>query len=450
MQVTETPSEGLKREFQVVVSVEELGQRLLDRLNALNQEVRLKGFRPGKVPLEHLRRLYGRSAMAEIVQAILPEVARKTLSERGERAATSPDYKLPEDDEEAENVLLGKSEFRYTMVYEVLPSIALGDFKSLKIERPVAEVEEAEVERRLLEVADNARTYEAKSDAAAQGDRLTIAYEGKIDGEAFAGGSDQNASIRLGSGQFVPGFEDQLVGAKAGEQRQVTVTFPENYGAKHLAGKVATFDVTVKEVAAPQDSPLDDKLAERLGFKTIAEVRDTIRKQIETEYATMARQKLKRQVFDRLDELHRFDLPTSMVEQEFENIWKNITSELTNSGRSFETEGTTEEAAREDYRKIAERRVRLGLLLSEIGERQKIEVTEEEQRRALNAYLRQFPGRENVMLDYFRNNPDAVASLRAPIFEEKVVDYLLELADVSDVKVTRDELYREEEDERII
>lgn len=450
MQVTETPSQGLKKEFAVVVPASELDQRLLERLNSLNQEVRLKGFRPGKVPVEHLRRLYGRTAMAEIVQSILPEIARKTLTDRGERAATPPDYKLPEDDEEAEKVLSGEADFRYTMVYEVLPRVVLGDFKKLDIERPVAEVTDDEIEKRLQEVVESTRTFETKSDPAVSGDRVTVAYEGKVDGEPFTGGSELDATIRIGSGQFLPGFEEQLVGLKTGDTKTITVTLPQNYGATQFAGKEATFTVTVKEVAAPQDQPVDDQLAERLGFKTIDEVRAAIRKQVETDYTNMARQKLKRQVFDLIDEMHRFELPETMVEQEFDNIWKNITAELSNSGRTFESEGTTEEAARADYRKIAERRVRLGLVLSEIGEQQKIEVTEEEQRRALAAYLRQFPGREEVMLDYFRNNPDAAASLRAPIFEEKVVDYLLELANVTDTKVSRDELFREEEEDRLI
>ena len=273
-----------------------------------------------------------------------------------------------------------------------------------------------------------------------------MSYVGKVDGEAFQGGSDENGVLVIGSGRFIPGFEDQLDGVRAGDEKVVKVTFPENYGAKNLAGKDATFDVVVKEVASSQPIVIDDALAERLGVASLEELRDLLRKQIESENAQASRQKVKRQVLDKLDEMHTFDLPPKMVEQEFDIIWRQITSEMTNQARTFADENTTEEAAREDYRKIAERRVRLGLVLSEIGEQQKIEVTEQEQERAMAAQLRQFPGREQALIEYFKSNPDAVAGLRAPIFEEKVIDYILELAKVSDKVVTREELLREDEE----
>ncbi|MCP4380297.1 MAG: trigger factor [Hyphomicrobiales bacterium] len=447
MQVTETQAEGLSREFQVTVPAAELDTRLLSRLNEIQGEVRIKGFRPGKVPVSHLRRLFGKSTMAEIVQAVISEVAQETISERGERAAQQPDFQLPEEAGEAEKVLLGEADLTYTMKYEILPTFELGDFKSVKVERPIAEVTDEEVETELNRLAENARTYSAKGGTAEDGDRLTMSYVGKIDGEPFEGGGDENASVVLGSGQFIPGFAEQLEGLSAGEEKTITVTFPEDYGAEHLAGKEATFDVSVKDVESPDEITLDDELATRVGMESLEQLRDAIRQQIQNQFGIATRQKVKRQILDQLDEVHSFELPPKMVDQEFDNIWRQVTGELSNSNRSFEDEGTTEEAARDDYRKIAERRVRLGLVLSEIGEKNSIEVSEEEVQRALSAQMRQFPGREKELVEYYQNNPDAVAALRAPIFEEKVVDFLLELVDVTDKTVSREELMKDDEDD---
>jgi trigger factor len=447
MQVNATVVEGLRREFEVVVPAAELDDRLAARLNQLKDEVRIKGFRPGKVPVSHLKRLYGRSAMAEIVQNVINEVARETLADRGERAALQPDFKLPEDETAAEKILTGDADLTYTMTYEVLPKVELGNFASIAIERPVAEMSDAEVDEEVTKLAESARTFSPKSGRAETGDRLTIAYAGKVDGETFPGGTDENAMVRLGTTQFIPGFAEQLEGLAAADEKTITVTFPEDYGARHLAGKEATFDVTVKEVAAPDPIIIDDELAKRLGLESLGQLRDAIRQQIQTRYGMQTRQKVKRQLLDQLDTLHAFDLPPKMVEQEFDNIWRQIVGEMGQTGRTFEDEGTTEEAAREEYHKIAERRVRLGLVLSEIGENNKIEVTEPEVQRALQAQLRQFPGREQQLIDYYRSNPDAIASLRAPIFEEKVVDYLLELVKVTDKTVSREELMKEDEEE---
>lgn len=447
MQVTETVNDGLKREFSVVVPASELDSRLVTRLNAMQGEVNIKGFRPGKVPLPHLRRLFGKSAMSEIIQAVLGEVARDTLSSRGERAATPPDYKLPEDEQEAEKILAGQQDFAYTMTYEVLPAIELADYKTISVERPVVEISDETIDEQLKSLAESARSFATKEGAAEEGDRLTISYLGKIDGEPFAGGADDNASVTIGDGRFIPGFAEQLVGMSAGDEKVITVTFPEDYGNKDLAGKEATFDISVKAVSSADPAVIDDALATRLGLASLDELKDTVRKQVSQQYDQAARQKVKRQLLDQLDEKHSFELPPGMVEQEFDSIWRQISGELASNGRTFEDEGTTEEAARDDYRKIAERRVRLGLVMSEIGEKNSIQVTEEEVQRALAAQMRQFPGQEQALINYYRQNPDAVASLRAPIFEEKVVDYLLELVNVTDKTVTREELFRDDEED---
>lgn len=447
MQVTETLAEGLRREFEVKVPASELDDRLVSRLSEMQGEVRIKGFRPGKVPVNHLRRLFGKSAMAEIVQKLISDVARDTMSERGERAAQQPDFNLPEDEGEAEKVLQGQADLTYTMTYEILPEVVLGDFKSIKVERPVADVSDEEIETEMNRLAENVRSFSPKEGKSESGDRLVISYLGKLDGEPFEGGADENATVEIGSGQFIPGFAEQLEGLAAGDEKTISVTFPAEYGAEHLAGKDATFDVVVKEVTAPDPIKIDDELATRVGVESLDQLRDAIRQQLQNQYGMATRQKVKRQILDQLDALHTFELPPKMVEQEFDNIWRQVTSELAQSNRSFEDEDTTEEAAREDYHKIAARRVRLGLVLSEIGEKNSIEVTEEEVQRALSAQLRQFPGREKELVEYYRSNPEAIASLRAPIYEEKVVDFLLELVNVTDKTVSREELMREDEDE---
>jgi trigger factor len=447
MQVNETLAEGLKRELKVTVPASELGSRLSDRLDQLKTRVRIKGFRLGKVPVGHLRKVYGKAAMAEIVESLVGETTRQAIADRGERAAMQPKIAMTEDEKEAIEVLEGRADLIFTLEYEVLPAFEAADFKGLKIERPVVEVKDEEVEERLKQIAESARTYNPVERAAKDGDRVTLSYVGKIDGEPFQGGADQNGQIAIGSKRFIPGFEEQLVGLNAGDERTIEVTFPEGYPAPNLAGKPATFDIVVKEIAEPAEIALDDEFAKRLGLETIASLRDTVKKQIEGELGQAVRQRVKRQMLDQLDQMHSFPLPEKLVEQEFDNIWRQVTHDVEHHGKSFEDEGTTEEQARADYRGIAERRVRLGLVLSKIGEGAEVTVTDEELQRGLGAQVRQFPGREKQVLEYYRKNPDALQALRAPIFEEKVVDYILEFASVSDKPVTREELMADDEDD---
>jgi trigger factor len=439
MQVTATETAGLKRAFKVVIPAGELDERLTQRLASLKDEVRIKGFRPGKVPISHLKRLFGRSTMAEVVQGIINEVAQKTLTERGEKAATAPDFEMPEPGE-TDRVLQGTADLAYTMIYEVLPKIALGDLKTISIERPVVTPADEAVEAELKRLATEARTFTTKTGPADMGDRITLSFEGTIDGKPFAGGKDDNASVVIGSGAMLKGFEEQLVGLKAGDEKTVNVTFPEDYRSKKLAGKSAAFAVKVKAVAAGDEVPIDDQLAVRLGVENLAALKTTLRQQLQAQYDQLARQRVKRQLLDGLDEMHKVDLPPGLVEQEFNAIWQQIGQQLASAGSTFEQEGTTEEAARREYRSISERRVRLGLVMSEIGERAGVTVTEEEVQRALAAQMRQFPGREQTVLDYYRNNPQALATLRAPIFEEKVVDHLLGEIKVTDKPMTKAEL----------
>ena len=450
MQVIETLAEGLRREFKVVVPASELDTRLTTRLEEMKGRAQIRGFRPGKVPIQHLRRLFGRQTMSEIVQDILNENAQKTLAERGERPALQPSFDLPEDEAEAQRVLEARGDLEYSMKYEVLPKVTLAEFSSLTVERPVVEVTDEDVETEVRRLGESSRTFRPKEGAAESGDRVTIDYVGKLDGEPFEGGSDTGAAIVLGSKQFVPGFEDQLMGARAGEQRELRISFPAEYGAAHLAGKEATFDVTVREVASPDPLVIDDALASRFGLESLEKLRETLRRQLEAQYGPLTRQRVKRQILDQLDSQYSFDLPQSMVKQEFENIWRQIMDDMQRTGRTFESEQTTEEQARAYYEKLAVRRVRLGLVLAEIGERNKIDVTEQELQRALTEEMRRYPGQEQQILQFYRSNPNALSALRAPVFEEKVIDYLLGLANVTDKVVTKEELTSfEEEDDQI-
>ena len=449
MQVTETVSEGLKRELKVVVPAAELENRLGAKLDELKTRVRINGFRPGKVPVQHLRRLYGRAVMAEIVQDLVGQTSQQAVADRAEKPAFQPNIVFPEDKAEIDAVMEGRADLAYTLRFEVLPDIQLPDFSKISVEKEVAEVSDQEVDEALQRLAAANRPFTARQagEAAETGDRVRIDYVGKIDGEPFDGGSAQDVTLELGSGQFIPGFEAQLVGAKAGETRTVSVGFPEDYGAKHLAGRQASFDVTVKEVLEPGEVKLDDEFAQNLGMESLDKLRQAIRDRIRQDYAGASRQKLKRRLLDALDKVTTFALPPTLVEQEFDAIWRQVQSDLERSGRSFADEGTTEEAARADYRRIAERRVRLGLLLAEVGQKNDIKVSDEEAQRALLERVRQFPGQEQAVWDFYRKNPGAVAELRAPIFEDKVVDYVLELADVRERTVPREELFADPEDE---
>ena len=444
MQISETLSEGLKRGLTVTIPAAELDAKLAERLDQLKSRVRIKGFRPGKVPVSHLRRVYGKAAMAEIVQGLVGETTQQAITDRGERAAMQPKIAMTEDEAVAVEVLEGRADLTFTLEYEVLPKYELADFKGLTIERPIVEVTDEEVEERLKQVAESARTYTAVERAAAKGDRVTFEYSASTGGEVF---ETNSTAIVLGSGQFIPGFEDSLIGVTGGEKKVVDITFPEDYPAENLKGKPATFDISITEVAEPGEVALDDALATRLGLEMIDKLRETIRKQIESEFGRATRQHVKRQLLDQLDEKHSFALPQNLVDTEFENIWQQVTHDVEHHGKSFEAEGTTEEAARAEYRGIAERRVRLGLVLSKIGETAEVTVTDEELQGALFEQARRYRGQEREVLEYYRKNPDALQALRAPIFEEKVVDYVLEFAQITDKTVSKEELLAEDEEE---
>jgi len=446
MQVTETLSEGLKRELKIDIPAGDLAAKLDDYMADMKSKANIKGFRPGKVPVGHLKKMYGRQAMAEILSNTIQETTQKAVEERSERPALTPEIDLPEED--AEKILAGDADLSFKMTYDVLPEFEIVDFAGFEIERPVVEIDDAEVDEQIAQIAKNNTPFEPKDGAAEDGDRVTMSYLGKLDGEPFEGGADENGMLVLGSGQFIPGFEEQLIGVKAGDEKVVELTFPEDYPAEHLAGKPATFDVVVKEVAAPGEAAIDDEFAKGLGLESLDKLKEIVRGQIEGQFGQMTRQRVKRQLLDKLDEHYGFELPEKLLNSEFDIVWQQVEEDMKRNEKTFEDEDTTEEEAKADYRKIAERRVRLGLVLSEIGEKNNIQVTDEELQRALYDRVRQFPGQEQQVFEFYKSNQQALASLRAPIYEEKVVDFMLELAKVTDKTVTKEELEKHvEEDE---
>jgi trigger factor len=441
MNITEVTTEGLRRELKVVVGADELERRLSARLDDLKDRVKLKGFRPGHVPKAHLRKVYGRSVMAEVVQQAVTETSREAISQRQERPAFQPNISLPEDEKEIEKIFAGSADLAYTMSFEVLPKFDTVDFGKIEVEKPVAAVTSEDIDKALERLSNANPLYKAKEGPAAEGDRLIIDFKGMIDGEAFAGGSAEDAPVVLGSRNFIPGFEEGLSGAKTGDERQVEATFPENYPEPKLAGKTARFDVKVKEVATPEAPKIDDDFAKALGLESLEKLRETVKQRLEQDRNAASRLKLKRALLDKLNTSYDFELPPTLVDNEFQAIWHQVTSDLEQSKRTFEDEGTTEEKAKAEYQDIAARRVRLGLILSEVGTRNKIEVTDDEVNRALLERVRQFPGQERKVYDFYRNNPQALAEIRAPIFEDKVIDFIAELAKVTEKPVTAEELY---------
>ena len=440
MQITETLADGLKHDFRVVVPAEDLRSKIDDKLAEYGANMRLPGFRPGKAPLKILRQRFGRAVEGEILEDTINRGTQQAIEERGLKPAVMPQIDMVSD---LANGLTAGVDLEYTVSVEALPDIEPIDFASLELERLEAEPADEVVEEEIGLIAQRAAELTPVEDgrAAAEGDTLTIDFEGKIDGEAFAGGAAEDYEIELGTGEFIPGFEDQLVGARAGESRDVEVEFPEEYNAAHLAGKAAVFSVEVKEIRERKAVDPDDEMAKRIGFDDLASLRQSVVDRIKGHYGGVARMVVKRQLFDRLEQEHDFPLPESMVETEFESIWGEIEKRLEDSDAAEEVrEGKTDDELREEYRKVAERRIRLGLLLAEVGRQNNIEVNQEDLQRAMASQVQQFPGQEQVVLDFYRKNPSALSQFEGPILENKVVEFILELAQVTTREVSAEEL----------
>ncbi|MEQ1753091.1 MAG: trigger factor [Micropepsaceae bacterium] len=442
MQITETVNEQLRREFRITVAKNDLDARLVLRLDGMKGQVSLKGFRPGKVPVAHLRKTFGKSMMGEIVQETVAEISQKAVEERSLRPAMTPRIELVSP---VEKVIEGAEDLIFTMGVDLMPEFALTDAAQISLVRPIAEVGDEQVMESLKRLAAQQRTFEPKGDEAVaqDGDQAVINFTGKIDGIPFEGGTAENAELVLGSGSFIPGFEDQLKGVKAGDAKVVSVTFPVDYPSANLAGKLAEFDVIVKEIRRGVDAEVDESLATKLGLDSLDKLRDAARSQLSNEFGRATRAHLKRALLDALDARHSFDLPSGMVEAEFKQIWTQVEQDLKSGNLAEEDKDKSEDELKVEFRRIAERRVRLGLVLSEFGRNNNVQVTQEELNRAVVAQARQYPGQENRIFEIYRSNPDAVAQLRAPIFEDKVVDFLCGQAKITDQTVSREDLFKD-------
>lgn len=442
MQVTQTLNEGLKRQYKVVVSAADLASRFETELESIRGKVNLNGFRPGKVPVGHIKRMYGKSVMGEVVQNAVADAQKQIVEEQGVKLAGEPKLTFSEDQDLFEKVYSGKADLDFAVEVEVLPAIEIQDHSGIALTRQVAETTEADVQETLERMAAATRSYvERDGKAKAQdGDQLVIDFLGTIDGVAFDGGKAEGAELVLGSGQFIPGFEEQLVGAKKGDAKTVKVTFPADYGAENLAGKAAEFAVTVHAVKAPGEITIDDALAQKFGLEDAESLKRAVKTSLDEEHKDVSRQRTKRQLLDALDSRYSFELPANMVEDEFQSVWRQVQADTARAGQPMEDN----EENRAEYRKIAERRVRLGLVLSEVGQKADVKIEDAEVTQALLLRARQFPGQEKQVLEYYRNNPQALAEIRAPLFEEKVVDHIIAGANVTEQVVTRAELMAEE------
>lgn len=444
MECTET-SDGLSRMYKVKVPASELKARLDARIEEIRPQMRLKGFRPGKVPASHVRKMFGQSLMGEVIEAVMKETSEKAITDADVRPASQPDMHMESD---MEKVIEGEEDLAYHMHVDIMPDFEPADMSGVTIKKPVAEVDDAQLDETLDQVAENNMKFEprGKTAKAKDGDAVVIDFVGKIDGEPFEGGAAEGHTLVLGSGSFIPGFEEQLVGTKTGEEKDVEVTFPEQYQAEHLAGKAAVFEVKVNEVRAPKKPDIDEEFAKGLGIDSLEELKTMLKTQLQQELDNASRAKAKRHLLDALDEKHDFELPPKMVDMEFDQIWQQLQSEMDAGRVSDEDKEKSEDELKEEYRKIAERRVRLGLVLAEIGRIQEIKISEQEVQQALIREAQRYPGQERQVLEFFQKNEGAMAQLRAPIYEDKVVDHLLETVKVKEEKVSREELLSDDEE----
>ncbi|GAC1340164.1 MAG: trigger factor [Acetobacteraceae bacterium] len=437
MQVTETLSEGLKRGFAITVPASAIEGKRTARLAEIGKTVKLPGFRPGKVPMTVVRQRYGTAVMSEVLEESVNEATQQVLTDRGLRAAGQPKVDVTQ--------LADQQDLQFTVELELLPEITMPDFAAIALTRLRATPPDEAIDKALGEIAARQREWEPVTEerGAQTGDQLKVDFVGKVDGVAFAGGTGSDMAVELGGAGFIPGFSEGMEGMKPGEERQIAVTFPEEYHAKELAGKAATFDLTAKSLEQPKPAPIDDSLAEKLGFETLEKLRELIAAQIQREYDNAGRMRLKRELLDALAAQATFEVPPSMVEAEFSAIWQRVEADLKEGRADDEDKGKNQDTLKSEYRAIAERRVRLGLLMSEIGRANGVQVAPDEMTRAMRAEAQRYPGQEAQVMEFFRKNPQAAENLRGPIFEDKVIDFILELAKVEDRTVTPEELAAE-------
>ena len=437
MQVTETLSEGLKRGFAITVPASDIEQKRAAKLNEIGKTIRLPGFRPGKVPANIVRQRYGTAIMSEVLEESVNTATRQVMDERGLRPVGQPKVDVTQLDD--------KKDLEFTVEVELLPEITMPEFGAISLTRYRAEPTEDDIKRTLDGIAARQEGREpVTEDRGAQpGDTLTVDFTGKVEGVPFAGGTGTDMAVKLGGAGFIPGFWEGMEGMKPGEERTIDVTFPEEYHAKELAGKAATFDLVAKSLDAPKPAAIDEELAKAIGFDSLEKLREAVVEQGQREYDQVSRMRIKRDLLDALSKSATFEVPPSMVEGEFGQIWARVESDLKEGRGDEEDKGKDEETLRADYRAIAERRVRLGLLLSEIGRSNAIQVQPDELTVAMRAEASRYPGQEAQVMEFFRKNPQAADNLRGPIYEDKVIDFILELAKVDDKTVSAEELSAE-------
>lgn len=443
MDIKELEADGLTRKYHVTVKKEALSEKLDAKIKEMQPQVSLKGFRPGKVPMSHIRKMFGQSIMKDVVEEVLNESSQQAINDNKLRPAGQPKIDLRAN---GEDVTKGAADLEYNMTVESIPEFEPVDPKGLKFTRLTSELTDEAVDERVGELAKGQKSYKkkAKTAKAKKDDAVLIDFVGSIDGEEFEGGAAEGHQLVIGSGTFIPGFEDQLIGAKAGDELDVNVTFPEGYQAEALAGKDAVFKVTVHEVQGEKDTDIDDEFAKKFGMDDLDALKTAIREQMQAELDGQSRMKLKRAILDELDKSHDFELPAGMVEAEFQNIWTQVQAEKEQGQLDEDDAAKSDEDLEADYRKIAQRRVRLGLVLAEIGQKAEIDVSNEELQTALIAEARRYPGQEQQVIEFYQKNPNQLAALRAPIYEEKVVDLITETATIKDKTVDREKLFEED------
>ena len=440
MQVTELSADGLKREYRIVVHANEIEDRVSGRLTELSRTVRMPGFRPGKVPVSLLRKQYGRSVMGEVVEQAVNQGSQQAISDHELRPALRPKIEVTSFDEGAD--------LEFTMAVEVLPEVPKIDLKTIALTRPVATLDDEALAKALTSLAERSRDFAPPAEArpSQSGDRVIIDFHGTVDGEPFEGGHAHDFSLVLGSGMMIPGFEDQLIGKQVGDEVTVDVNFPEAYPNEALAGKAASFAVEIKEIGEPQPLSIDDDLAKGQGFDDLSALKGALREGMEREYTRVSRLRVKRALLDHLAETCKFEVPAGMVELEFNAIWEQLKREMAGQGEGGAA-ADPDDALKAEYHSIAERRVRLGLILSDIGQANDLRVEQSELNAAVLDQARRYPGQEQKVLEFFKNTPQALEQLRAPLYEDKVVDFILQLASVTDQPMTPEELMKDPDDE---
>ena len=440
MEVKELKSKGLKREFSITIGIDDIKEKKIKKLQDIASKAKIDGFRPGKVPTSHIEKLYGQSVMVEVIEEIVSEASQSVLKDRDLRAAVKPEVKLGSDMNE---VIEKNKDLIFTMNCEVLPEIEITDFSKIKLDKPVSKPTEKDIKDALEYLAKQNKSFKEvpEKTKSKDGDQVTIDYIGKIDDIAFDGGTANDANLVLGSKSFIDNFEDQLIGLKKGDKKLVNVKFPDNYQSSDLAGKDATFDVEIKKVSKAEDSKVNDDLAKNLGMEDLKTLKKNLEERIQQDFDSAARMKLKDSLLDVLEKKHKFKLPESMVNQEFDQMWNQLQQQLDQQKKELKDLELSEKEIRKNYTEISEKRVCTGLLIAEIGKQNNIQLEDNDINKALQIEMQKYPGQEKEILDYYQKNQDAIRQLTAPVFEDKVIDFILEKVDLKDVKVSREDLF---------